>query len=182
MAIDNVFQSAGAILGFNPFETYTTREFALGTRINGVVWSDTKDRNTDFVYVKNVSANSLARGYVAELPVNSGTDSYQVDTLITTAIVGALTAVGDIITLCVPQVDIPAGEFGWVAVRGTMTVRINGAATAGDSLFTTATAGAVDDDASSTHKIFDLVPQSSPGSASLIECFTPTDLYSRRAA
>ena len=131
------------LLGCNVFDTTTTQEFGLGTRVC-VRYGANNDLSADFVYIKAGAA--LTAGQLCELPKISGTDAYVVDVPLTTTL--AATAAPDQydqIACCVPQVDIALNAYGWAAVKGDIEVLAAASASEGAKLYTTGTAGVVDD-------------------------------------
>lgn len=119
-------------LGVKVSETSTTQLFPLGTliEVNG---------NT-YEYVKSTA--SLAAGLVCGI-LEDGT--------IAEGFTHAVGGSGAIPTpLCIPQIAFAANDYGWVARRGKdLTLQAN-AATANDvKIYTSATAGKIDDNPSS---------------------------------
>lgn len=124
----------------------TTPEFALGESAE-VIEADGK--TTEYVYIKALAALNLKQPY--ELPLIVGTDSYQVDTVLSTAFAAALATVSSTAAVCIPQVTFASGQFGWAAVAGHMECNVRSAVEKGDLLYTTSTNGSLGD--SVTHAV-----------------------------
>jgi hypothetical protein len=119
------------MLGVNPTQTDTVRQFPLGTRA-------ADPRTTDFPqgelkYVKAGSAISAGNAVVVSLADADEPYAVVPSSALNQVIAGiAVTA-------------IASGSFGWVTVRGRVASALKTASTvtAGDALSTTATAGAL---------------------------------------
>lgn len=114
-----------SLAGANPASTTTTKEHALGTVAQG---SD----GTEWVYC--VSSGAITQ-YQA-VGINEDFDAF--------AMTSTLAAQSD--KLGFAQTAFAAGEYGWVATRGTnIKVRTKSSAAADAQLWTTASAGVLDD-------------------------------------
>ena len=134
---------SSSLPGCNVFDTDTQKNFGLGNRVT-VHYGANSDLCADFVYIRAGAA--LTAGQLCELPKISGTDAYVVDVPLTTTL--AATAAPDQfdkIACCIPQVDIPSGSYGWAAVKGDIEVLAAASASEGAKLYTTGTAGVLDD-------------------------------------
>lgn len=108
----------------------TVAQFALGTRMKGA-------GSKEYVYVQ-------ADGAIAATDVVILTEAYQADSIDTTNSAGAI---GD---LCgVAEGALADDEYGWIQVKGACTVNVASSAAANTVLNSTATAGRIDDDATS---------------------------------
>jgi hypothetical protein len=138
-----VNQTSAGLAGVSIYDATLDQKFALGTRTK-VIYGSSKDKQADVVYVKALVA--LTAGYICELPLISGTDSHQIDTVLTTTnATAACGAIGDTAAACVPCVAMAIGEFGWAFVSGVVPIFTGTLAVARDTLHTTATAGLIDD-------------------------------------
>ena len=108
----------------------TVAQFALGTRMKGA-------GSKEYVYVQ-------ADGAIAANDVVILTEAYQADAIDTTNSAGAI---GD---LCgVAEGALADNEYGWIQIKGACTVNVASSAAANTVLNSTATAGRIDDDATS---------------------------------
>lgn len=165
---------SSSLLGANVFDTTTTQEFGLGTRTT-VRYGANNDLCADFVYIKAGAA--LSAGQLSELPQVSGTDSYIVDAPVTSTTAAAIAdAVGERFPVCVPQVDIASGSYGWAAVKGQFEVLLAANCAAWKKLYTTATAGVVDDDATPTLLVEGLQAVAAITTAAKAPCVAQHDL------
>lgn len=171
------FQSFPHLTG-SVFEAHTDQKQRLGTRICGV-YGDTFDKYAELVYIKAGAA--LTKDHLYEMPLISGTDAFIVDAGMTTTLATA-GAVGDSIPCCVPAVTLASGQYGWAFVKGHISIATNAAAAINVRLFTTATAGKVDDDASTKGLIpgFQLVVAA--GSATTVLGYALHDLRTEEIA
>ena len=148
------------MIGVLPLETGTAPIHKLGTEfldINGTKW----------VYVKaDTNAKTAYKVYLL-------TDAY----LLTTAVDNA-TLTGKVFKLGVPQVAFAASAYGWVAVRGKFKVNVLASAVADVPLYTSATAGSLDDDSTSQTKLVGLkVITTVGGAAADSDVLAAVDLY-----
>lgn len=135
-----------SLAGANTAATTTTKEHALGTMAEG---SD----GTKWIYV--VSSGAITQ-YQA-VGINEDYDAY--------SLTRTLAAQSDQVGFA--QVAFGSGEYGWVAIKGSnIKVRVKASCLADAQLYTTASAGVLDD-ASSTSalKIDGVVLVSSAGTA-----------------
>ena len=138
-----VNQTSNGLAGLSIYDSTLEQKFALGTRTS-VIYGAAKDKVAEVVYVKALVA--LTTGLICELPLISGTDAYQVDTVLTTTnATAAAGAIGDTAAACVPCVGMAINEFGWAFVSGVVPIFVGTLAIARDTLHTTATAGLIDD-------------------------------------
>ena len=113
-------------LGVNTSDTSTTAEFDLGSEHR------CDDGNT-YVYVE--ADEALAAYAACRLLEDFGADE------LTTTNSGAVPT-----TVVVPQVAIASGSFGWAVIRGSAFSVLAAASCAADvKVYTTATAGVIDD-------------------------------------
>lgn len=156
----------------------TTKQFDLGTR-REYIWGAGSDKRSEVVYIQAVGG-VLTSGLLYELPIIGGTDAFKVDTALTTTIVGGLSAVGDKIAACIPLVAIPQNGYGWAFVKGHCFIETADAVAAGTRLYTTATAGKVDDVSTSSHVVDGLQLVAAAGSATAAEGYALVDLHATR--
>lgn len=115
-------------LGIDVSRVDDTQEFNLGyiTQDSAGTW---------YQYIKNVSLNNAAANYaIAILEDNT------IDASFTTTTAGASPQ-----RVGVPQTSIAAGQYGWLAIRGAMTLEVGANCAADVQLYTTATGGRLDD-------------------------------------
>lgn len=127
----NVFFETSGLLGVDLTQVNAVQQFALGTTCDGT-------EGGRFIYCQ---ANGAITGdaYVCII-----SESYQADMIETT-----LSATGFAEQVGVAKSVWADNEFGWIQVRGTCDIRVLASAAADTTLNTTATAGALDDDATS---------------------------------
>jgi hypothetical protein len=114
-----------SLAGANAAATTTTKEHTLGTVALGT-------DGTEWVYC--ISSGAITQ--FQAVGINEDFDAYSLTT--------ALAAQSDKIGFA--QVAFGAGEYGWVATRGTnIKVRTKASAAADAQLWTTASAGVLDD-------------------------------------
>ena len=135
-----------SLAGANTANTSTTKEHALGTVATG---SD----GTEWVYCVSSGAITIYQA----VGINEDYDAY--------SLTSALSAQSDKVGFA--QVAFAAGEYGWVATRGTnIKVRTKASAAADTQLWTTASAGVLDDaTAASAQKIDGIVLVAAAGTA-----------------
>lgn len=135
-----------SLAGANAANTTTTKEHALGTVAMG---SD----GTEWVYC--ISSGAITQYQC--VGINEDYDAYSMTT--------ALSVQSDRVGFA--QVAFAAGEYGWVATRGTnIKVRTKASAAADTQLWTTASAGVLDDaTAASALKIDGIVLVAAAGTA-----------------
>lgn len=114
-----------SLAGTNTADTSTTKEHALGTVATGT-------DGTEWVYCQASGAVTIYQA----VGINEDYDCY--------ALTSTLAAQSDKIGFA--QVAIPASSYGWVATRGSnIKVRTKASAVADTQLWTTASAGVLDD-------------------------------------
>lgn len=109
------------------------RGFAVGTRV-------TLYNGKSYIYVQ--SASAIAQYNVVALNLASG-----IAAAVSTTTAPADQAVG------VAQVAIASGEYGWVQTYGRGKVKVLGLCVKNINLWTTATAGSLDDATASTYMV-----------------------------
>jgi hypothetical protein len=126
MSTDNThFADGDSFVGVNLTNTSTTAEFPVGTIVNG-------SKSSRWEYVQAISG--IAQ-YNAVCINGSGGAAPS-----TTAHAASMKKVG------FAQVAIASGSYGWVARQGyQLTVMLAASCAAGAQLYTTATAGTLDD-------------------------------------
>ena len=137
---------AGTTIGIDPTKVRTSTEggeFRLGTL--GVV--ETSAGTKEYVYVTS-AAGITGDGYVA-LVDGSSFDAVMASTTTSAPGTGAGKLAG-----CA-RAAIAAGGFGWLQIYGPGTVRAAAAAAIYTIVNTTATAGALDDDATAGSEVID---------------------------
>lgn len=77
----------------------------------------------------------------------------------------------------VAQNNISAGSYGWVQTRGNMSVNALSTCSTAVALYTSGTAGSVDDTSSSQVKIAPLVINANITAAAATTAFSATDLF-----
>lgn len=171
-----VNQTSLGLAGVNIYETSLEQKYALGTRVR-VNYGDSKDKSAEVTYVK--SLGNRTAGLCYEMPMISGTDAYQLDTIITTANAATLCgAVGRSVRVCVPCIALTTGEFGWVFVRGVIPILLGANCVAGAPLYTTTTNGMLDDTSTSSHLLTGVWAITTVGGANTTtDCFANGDLY-----
>jgi len=142
----NTHFATGGLIGSRLTDTTTTAEFKLGQRITGT-------DGTEWVYC--VSSGAITQ-YQA-VGINEDFDTYA----LTTALAPQSDSVG------FAQNAFAALDYGWIAVRGTnIKVRTKASAAADTQLWTTASAGVLDDaTAASALKIDGVVLVAAAGTA-----------------
>lgn len=127
----NTFYATSGLLGANPVVTETTAKFKLGTRMVG-------NDGTEWFYVQ-------ANGAIAQYDVVGIDETWQA-AAITKALADADSLVG------AAQVGFADNDYGWVANAGAgsnFKINVLASCVADAALYTTATAGKLDDDATS---------------------------------
>lgn len=136
--------------GINLDATSTDKEFALGTEVCGT--DSSGNYSAIYMYVRADAA-------ITQYDAVKIDDDYEC-TPITTAISGAEpTAVG------IAQVAFADAEYGWVVVKGSGTVNVLSSAAADVKLYTTTTAGSLDDTATDLVQGVKLTAAESSGTA-----------------
>lgn len=121
----NTHYATSGLIGPRLTDTTTTADYKLGQRVQGT-------DGTEWVYC--VSSGAITQ-YQA-VGINEDFDAY--------SLTSTLAAQSDAIGFA--QNAFAAGEYGWVAVRGTnIKVRTKASAVADTQLWTTASAGVLDD-------------------------------------
>ena len=110
---------------------YPGAPFAVGTRAFG-------NNGTEWIYVQTTAAVTATFACVIS----------------TTNTAAHMTTTNGLRGLLVgfPLVDIPSGSYGWLQVKGPASIQVLASAAANARLNTTATAGALDDDATAGSK------------------------------
>jgi hypothetical protein len=72
---------------------------------------------------------------------------------------------------------ISSGSWGWVQTRGNMTVQVLSTASASSFLYTTATAGALDDTATSQVKISGVTLNANATTSGAYAAFAGVDMF-----
>lgn len=161
-------QNGAQTINFNPTETYTLSAipnapagavtgnftpFALGTV------ATTHDGN---VFRFCLADAALTVGLVYEIDTDYG---------VSTALVAGMevgTPVG------VPTVAVTSGDYFWLQVAGSFEVVSAGAITAGAAIYSSATAGKVDDSSSAQKNVVGLTAvDSAAGADETITCYSP---------
>lgn len=143
---------ATTVLGVMTGETHSTPQHDLGTKY--------RDRaGTEWVYVQ---ADTNAKTQYAVYIV---TPAYSLTTAVDHS-----TLNGKVFSLGCPQVAFAASAYGWVAVEGPLTVKFSGAVSADVPLYTSSTAGSLDDASSSQTKIPGLKALADLGGAGNAAC------------
>lgn len=171
-----VNQTSLGLVGVSIYETSSEQRFALGTRIR-INYGENKDKSAEVTYVK--SLGNRTAGLCYEMPMMSGTDAYQLDTIITTANAATLCgAVGRSVRVCVPCVALSTNEYGWVFVKGVIPILIGANCEAGAKLYTTSTNGMLDDASASSHLLTGVWAITAVGGANATtDCFANQDLH-----
>lgn len=147
-----------SILGANLTETSTTAKHILGQIVVG---SD----GSEYRYVKASSAVSQYSAVIID-------DDFTAASMTTTTAGSQPSSVG------VAQVAFASGEYGWVAVSGNLKVLAAASCAADVKLYTTATAGVVDDNATSTTLIVGLrLKTANGGSQAAVDGYAATRMY-----
>jgi hypothetical protein len=150
MTITN--QTSSGLAGVSIYETSLEQKYALGTRTR-VVYGSTKNFSAEVVYCKadgDVTANSV---YFASLTATTAYTAYASNEATTTSVATATGAVvGSRMPCIVPCVSATAGEYFWAFISGTIQVRVAASAVQRAPLYTTATAGVIDD-TPTTHQL-----------------------------
>jgi hypothetical protein len=170
-----VNQTSFGLAGVSIFDATSDQKFALGTRTRAITGSG-KDKSAELVYVK--AAAALTVGLLYELPLISGTDAYQVDTAVTTTNASTFGgANGGSFACCVPAVTMAINEYGWAYVQGHFPMFLGLSCAAQVKLYTTATAGLVDDDSTPAREVIGAWAISAVGGANAVaDVFCVTDL------
>jgi hypothetical protein len=139
--------------------TATVAQFPLGQEV--LVGA------TKFKYVKATGGAKVAGAVYAMNKDYDLTSAY-------TTTIGA-----SVVKLGVPQIAIAENSFAWVAVQGVMNVSVLASAAAGAALYSTATAGSLDDASSSVKLVPGLTLTTSNGGATAnAPAFAAIELYS----
>lgn len=141
----------GMIQGANPAVADTTQKHLLGALAE-------KANGNQYIYVKTSAAVAQ---YAAALISEDGTIAE-----VTTTTAAGGTGSGK--RVCVPQVALASGEYGWAAVYGGgTTIKVKGAASCVKftQLNTTATAGVLDDAATAAFVIGCVLEETLTGAA-----------------
>lgn len=169
-----VNQTSYGVTNVNIYDAGVTQKHALGTRAF-VSYGVAGDKSAELVYIKALTG--LTAGNLCELPLIGGTDAYQVDTALTTTNANTIAnAIGSSFAGCVPAINMLAGEFGWAFVRGIFPLFVGASCVFGAKLFTTATAGLVDDTATANELIGAFLIATVGGANIVADCFAPADL------
>jgi hypothetical protein len=129
--------------GIDPTKVSSTAEFEPGT----VAFNSTSDGSKGYIYVQANGAIT-GDGYVCDID-GSSFDAAMSTTTTTAPGTGQGKPVG------IARVAFADNEFGWLQVFGPGTVRTLASAAAYTALNSTATAGAVDDDATSGAEVIE---------------------------
>lgn len=148
------------MIGVLPLETSATPLHKLGTRFTDL-------SGTTWVYVKaDTNAKTAYKVYLI-------TDGYSLTTAVDNT-----TLTGKVFKLGVPQVAFTASYYGWVAVQGKFKINLLAGAVADTPLYTSATAGSLDDDSSSQTKVNGVkVVTTVGGAAADSDVFAVVDIY-----
>lgn len=129
----NLHHATSAIIGTNFLATSSTAEFSVGTRAFGTDASE-------WVYVKATTALTQYDAAAIDEDYNAAP--------LTKALADAGHRIGW------AQVAFPVNYFGWLCLSGSvMKGRVAASCAADVALYTTATAGVLDDDATSQTKV-----------------------------
>ena len=135
------------IAGINPTNVRTSAEgpeVALGT----VGWIETSAGPKAYIYVRDSGSGITGDGYVCDM---DGSTFYANMTTTTTTAPG--TGAGKLAG--VARAAIAASGYGWLQVFGPGTVRVLASCAAYTLINSTATAGALDDDATASSEVID---------------------------
>jgi len=116
--------------------------------------------NTTYMYIRS-DATGLTANYACIVTPASNTAAPRVATMMTTTNAGAIP-----LEVCVPQVAIAANYYGWAAIEGSMSVFVGLSCVQDVRLYTTATAGLVDDTA--TTLVSGLALETTVGGANIV--------------
>lgn len=130
-------------LGIDPTRVSTTAEFNIGT----VAFNSTTAGSKGYIYVQANGAIT-GDGYVCDID-GSTFDAAMSTTTTTAPGTGQGKAVG------VARVAFADNDYGWLQIYGPGTVRVSASAAAYTALNSTATAGQIDDDATTGAEVID---------------------------
>ena len=155
-------ESNPILLGVQVSEIHPSPEFRLGTR----VWLD----GTLFEYIQ-AGGTALVAGEVYIIPS-------------TKIVADKLSSSNDDgpVKLGVPQIAITASYYGWVAIQGNLNVKVLASCVQNVKLYSTATAGALDDASSSVALIPGLfILATVPASTTITAAHASIELYTAGA-
>lgn len=161
--------------GIVGLDSTVERRHRVGEKVCGL-WNDgSNEYPIKLCYVKAAVAMTKRLAY---LLFNDAGDTFaNVDTALTTAVVAAFAASGDTRPLGIPLNDIALNSYGWVATKGIFpaesAAQIN---TANTAIYTSATAGKLEDATTSTHKILDAIFTATNTTAEAVNIFAARDL------
>jgi hypothetical protein len=132
------------VSGIDPTDVSATAKFGLGT----IAFNETSAGAKGYMYVQDSGSGITGAGYVVDI---DGSSFAAVMTTTTTAAPGTGTGkpVG------VAQAAFTASYYGWVQVYGPSLVRVSASCAAYTRINTTATAGQLDDDATTGARVID---------------------------
>ena len=67
--------------------------------------------------------------------------------------------------------DVPSGYFGWIQIFGAGFIQLAGGVSQGDDLYTSATAGALDDSSTGQTRVHRMAAYTSPSGAGVVGVF-----------
>lgn len=150
MAIVN--QTSFGLVGVNYLDSGLEQKHALGTRTR-IVYRDTKNQSAEIVYCKADAAITANTVYILNFTTSTSFVIFSANQATTTNVATATGAtVGSRMPCVVPCVSAAAGEYFWSFISGTMQLTVAASAVQRAPLYTTATAGVVDDTAT-THQL-----------------------------
>lgn len=136
----------------------STPQFKLGTKVED-------DAGTTWQYVKASSSGQTAKLLYPILASNVLSAS------------GTAYAAANCGKLAAPQQAMTASKYGWVAIKGPMTIATAGAVTAFNKVYTSATAGKIDDSSSTQNEIVGLYALVDPAGADDASCVAAVELF-----
>ena len=146
-----VNQTSFGLVGVNIYATGLDQLFPVGTRTR-VAHGANKDSSAEVVYCY-AGSGDITSPNVYLLGLTTGT-AYNVGTQATTSSAATATGatIGSRIAACVPCASAKEKEYFWAYVRGTFPAFVGASAVLRTPLYSTATAGLVDDTAT-THQL-----------------------------
>src|SRR5262245_39728638 len=151
------------IIGIDPTRVTTNVEFALGAR--GAVEDQTTGTGTkEYMYVSFAASTARAIGDVVAIANTGAATALTVTNSAPGQAVGR--RVGVVVATVASSTSV---QYGWVQIYGIAGVSVLASAVLNTTLNTTATAGALDDDATASSEVIDgLVLVSTAGGAAAV--------------